>query len=107
MNVAVWCSLSAIAPCCEPVQAGAKVGEPRGARFYLAHRSVKPLPRLIAAERCCFQIEGFRYSPYSGLQSNRLTSAVSVSRITKVVQLSRLLSADNSSFFCHNQSSLL
>jgi hypothetical protein len=60
-----WCSGDGIAHWCEAVQAGERVREPRGARFYLAHRSVKTPPlllRLLAAERQSVQIDTFHYS---------------------------------------------
>jgi hypothetical protein len=51
------------------------------------------LPRLIAVKRCLFQIEGFRYSPEIGSQYDRPTPTISVSRITKCVQLFLILQA--------------
>jgi hypothetical protein len=76
------------------MQAGGWLGDRTKSDLYLAYRSVHPLPplrRLIAAGRRFLKIGVFRYPPYAGLQYDRPTTAVSVSRITKVVQIFRLL----------------
>src|ERR671914_2434129 len=87
------------------MQAGACLCARMQSSLYLAHRSVHPpppLPRLIAAKRFPVINEVFRYPPYCSLQSTSLTSAVSVSGITKVVQsYSGTLGC-----FCHNIPSL-
>src|SRR5918992_4658889 len=76
------------------VQAGGRVREPRGARFYLAHRSVKTPPlllRLIGAKRQSFQIDNFHYSTERLRHYDRPTPCIAVSGSTKVVQISHLL----------------
>ena len=92
------------------VQAGAWLCARMKSALYLAlpKRQPRLLPHpLIGAERYSLEIEVFCYSSYGGLQYDRATPAISVRRITKVVQVLPLTLGYIGVVFSHNYASLL